>query len=162
MHRTYSVPHASAALNNSYTRENLSNIQGHSLSLSWHPAMQANIFESFYSTGQLQGAHKLCQDVVSLTPSTPTPLTSDGEAFSQLRGLTSEFNWGGGGGAEETLLLVSLYFFGKIGGSNPPRSPGSAFPANLSIFWENFVFCLFVCLFVCFAVSIERKIRHLS
>ena len=40
----------------------------------------------------------------------------DGGAFYQLRGLTSDFNWGGGGGAEETLLLVSLYFFGKIGG----------------------------------------------
>ena len=33
----------------------------------------------------------------------------DGGAFSQLRGLTSDFNCG----AEETLLFVNLYFFGK-------------------------------------------------
>ena len=40
----------------------------------------------------------------------------DGRAFSQLRGLTSDFNWGGGGGgAEGALLLVSLYFLGNIG-----------------------------------------------
>ena len=43
----------------------------------------------------------------------------DGGAFSQLRRLTSDFNWGD----EETLLLISLYFFGTIWGLKSPRTP---------------------------------------
>ena len=49
------------------------------------------------------------------TPSfkTKVNIVTSGTAqhFSQLGGLTSDFNWG----TEETLLLVSLYFFGNIG-----------------------------------------------
>ena len=49
----------------------------------------------------------------------------DGGAFSQLRGLTSDFNWGD----EETLLLISLYFFGTIWGLKSPRTPPPALPS---------------------------------